>query len=219
MSDFRGYVYQQLINNGATDEGASGLLGNIQAESGILSNRLQGDFTTGYVKSTAYTEGVNNGSISRDTFVHDSKGYGLAQWTSPGRKEALYDYCMSHSGNISSIQDQVGFLIYELQTSYSSTWNIMINSHDMRAVSDFVLHNFERPKDQSEAVEKYRYKLALALYNALHGLAPIIDPGEPIFPQDFEYIPTTQKYFNIIPFLADYGIIYKGSTNDWRTRY
>lgn len=219
LSDYRAYIFQKLVVAGMTEEGCAGLMGNLQSESGILPNRLQGDFTTGYYKSINYTNGVNNGTISRTQFTTDSKGYGLAQWTFSSRKANLYDYCFSHSGDISNLDDQLAFLVAELQADYGSVWNVLTTTTDITIASNTVLTQFERPSDQSERVKEQRAKQGLNLYLELHGSPPIVDPGEPIYPHDYENIPTTQRNFNILPFLVDYGIIYSRSTNDRRTRY
>ncbi len=39
---------------------------------------------------TTYTAAVDSGSYTN--FVHDSAGYGLAQWTYHSRKQALLDF-------------------------------------------------------------------------------------------------------------------------------
>ena len=35
---------------------------------------------------------VDNGTYSKESFVNDGAGYGLAQWTYSSRKKALYEY-------------------------------------------------------------------------------------------------------------------------------
>ena len=91
-------IYNQLRRAGMTDAVALGFLGNWQQESGCEPNRLQGDFSSFRTTSKAYTAGVSSGSISRQQFGSDQKGYGLAQWTfvntarTDGRKFDLYDF-------------------------------------------------------------------------------------------------------------------------------
>ena len=73
--------------------GVAGLMGNLQAESGFYPDRVQGDIPySSYSKE--YTAKVDSGEISEYDFVHNGPGgggYGLAQWTYPPRKQALYN--------------------------------------------------------------------------------------------------------------------------------
>lgn len=163
-------IYNALVKNGATHMGACGLIGNLQAESGLIPIRKQGDFTSDYSTSQDYTDGVNNGSISEETFVNDSIGYGLAQWTYYTRKQALYTKKVNDGyDSIGNLQLAIDYLLIELCNSYADVWNVLCTSDDLRTCSDKVLHDFESPKDQSESVEIERYNLGLAWTSVLSG--------------------------------------------------
>lgn len=80
-----------------TPAGACGLIGNLEAESdGFYPNRVEylcldrlKEAGKAYTHES-YTATVDNGKISCEEFLHPlagkQYGYGLAQWTSPGRK-------------------------------------------------------------------------------------------------------------------------------------
>ena len=79
-------VWQALIKSGMTPEGAAGLMGNLQAESGIIPNRvenlcLQRYREKGkYYTDATYTAFVDDGTISRAEFIRPmgkQYGYGL----------------------------------------------------------------------------------------------------------------------------------------------
>lgn len=170
LTDYDARYWSALMAEIKNEKGVAALMGNLEGESNLIPYRLQGDYTTGYVNSINYTNGVDNGSISESTFVNDSKGYGVAQWTFYTRKQRLYK--LYKSGGYDSIGNfdlSVEMLIQELTTSYITTWNALINATDIRTASDFVLHNFEQPEDQSEKVELERYTWAQGFYNRFSG--------------------------------------------------
>lgn len=186
MSDYTDYIWAELYNFIGNEYGTAGLIGNLQAESGNIPYRLQGDFTNGYYKSINYTNNVNDGTISRSDFISDQKGYGLAQWTFSTRKADLYD--MYVNGGYSSIGDVslgVAFLIHELSTSYTGVLNVLRSTTSIAEASNIVLHQFENPQEQGPAVEAYRQSLSTDFYNqyADGTLPPIPVPPDPPTPE------------------------------------
>ena len=182
MSNYSDYIWAELYNFIGNEYGTAGLMGNLQAESGMIPYRLQGDFTTGYSTSIRYTNNVDQGLYTKNEFVHDSKGYGLAQWTYSTRKEALYD--MYTNGGYSSIGDVAlacAYLIYELQNSYSGVLAVLQSATSVRQASDKVLHDFENPAVQTPEVEAYRAGLGQAIYDQYAGgsYPPPIPPEPP----------------------------------------
>lgn len=189
------YIWDYIANISGNEYGTAGLLGNIKAESGIIPFRLQNDFTSGYTKSLAYTEKVDNGTYSREEFISDNKGYGLAQWTFSSRKASYYDWVKGRASSIGSAAMGVSFLVNELQTGYPSVWNAIVNATNIKSVSDLVLTQFEKPDDQSEKVKTYRASLGTAIYNEYaHGIPPT--PPEPPEPE-----PPESDYSHLIPIL------------------
>lgn len=173
-------VYQNLLYAIGNDYGVAGLMGNLYAESGICPFRCQGDFSTNYVNS--YNVTINTlRTLSSYDFQHyvyggnpANQGYSLAQWTTYSRKANYYDFC--GQSLLGDGQKSIEFLIYELQTSYSSVWNVLVNAGSIREASNKVLHDFESPADQSEAVEILRASYGTDIYNDFSGLPPI-PPG------------------------------------------
>lgn len=183
MSEYNDYIWSEMYNFIGNEYGVAGLMGNLQAESGIIPYRLQGDFTTGYTKSIDYTNKVDNGTITRSEFINDAQGYGLAQWTYYTRKDALYD--MYVNGNYNSIGDvrlAVDYLKYELTNSYGSVLTTLRNATSIREASDVVLHQFENPQQQGPDVEIYRAGLSTAIYNEQSGGQPWPTPPIPVPP-------------------------------------
>jgi len=174
-------VYGQQIWDGLMVEinnefGVAGLMGNLQAESGLIPYRLQGDFSNNYTTSIAYTSNVDNNIVSEYDFVNNGPnggGYGLAQWTYYTRKQALYNMKQSINVSIGSVDLAINFLITELVNSYSAVLVTLKNAISIREASDTVLHDFENPADQSELVELYRASLGSDIYSQYTGGIPI----------------------------------------------
>ena len=136
--------------------GTAGLMGNLYAESALKASNLQ---NTGNRKldmtDEQYTEAVDNGSYDADAFIHDGYGYGIAQWTYYSRKAALLSYALDQGKSIGDLKVQLDFLLKEIQ-GYTSVWNTLRTAASVREASDAVLLKFERPADQSEAVQVKR---------------------------------------------------------------
>lgn len=169
-------IWNELMVEINNEYGVAGLMGNLVAESGLIPYRLQGDFSNGYTVSIAYTENVDNGTISEYDFVNNGPnggGYGLAQWTFYTRKQALYDMKESMGVSIGDVNLAINYLIYELNNSYPSVLNSLKNATSIREASDVVLHDFENPADQSEVVEIYRANLGQSVYDEYNGVPPV----------------------------------------------
>lgn len=181
-TEFSRVIWDKLLLAIGNPYGVAALMGNLQAESGLCPYRLQGDFSEGYATSLEYTAAVDSGEISKDAFVNNGPGgggYGLAQWTYPPRKTMLYNMWLT--GGYVSIGDidlACDFLIYELNTDYSGVMAVLKTATNVREASDAVLHDFENPADQSEAVEETRAAMGQAWYNQYHGEDPEPVPGK-----------------------------------------
>lgn len=160
-------AYKKFIAAGMTPAGACGLIGNLEAESdGFYTNRveylcirrLQENGKT-YTDKT-YTAAVDEGKISAEEFLHPlpgkQYGYGLAQWTSPGRKSGLWNLAKRKGVSIADEDMQYEFLLSELEDSYPSVLNVLKTAKDVKTASDTVLTKFEIPADTGTAVRNSR---------------------------------------------------------------
>lgn len=103
-------IYNFLYGRIKNAFGVSGLMGNLYAESGLVPANLQNSFEKklGYTDDT-YTTSVDNGDYTN--FVHDSAGYGLAQWTYWSRKENLLLFVRSRNQSIGDLNHSLNFCI------------------------------------------------------------------------------------------------------------
>lgn len=110
-------VWFALIDAGYSPEAAAGVLGNLQQESGIRTNNLQNSYESALgMNDEEYTEAVDSGTYKN--FSTDSAGYGIAQWTSSGRKEGLYKFAKTvKDASISDSSVQILFLLGEISQS------------------------------------------------------------------------------------------------------
>lgn len=161
-------IWNYLIGKGLSSAGAAGLMGNLFAESALNPKNLQNSYEKklGYTDDS-YTVAVDNGSY--DNFVHDSAGYGLAQWTFWSRKENMLTFARAAGKSIGDLEMQLDFLCKELSGSYASLFAALKTASAVRAASDRVLVDFERPADQSEAVKVKRAGYGQTYYDKYVG--------------------------------------------------
>lgn len=161
------YLTEQL---GITKEGAAGLMGNMEKESGLIPNNLEDLYQKRYgLTDEGYTASVDNGSYTRDQFINDQFGYGLVQWTKPAeRKAGLYDTARQMGVSVGNIAAQLSWLMQELQGNYKGVYDILRTTTDVRQASNAVLHDFESPKYASSK-ENERYQASMKYYNQFAG--------------------------------------------------
>ena len=171
MADNSAAIWGYLMPKIGNEYGVAGLMGNLQAESGLIPNNLQNSFEKklGYTDET-YTAAVDNGTYSRSSFINDSAGYGLAQWTYSTRKKRLYDKCKGEGySSIGSLSLALDFLWWELENSYSGVLSVLKTATSVLEASNKVLFDFENPANQSEDVQKARADMGQAWYNKYTG--------------------------------------------------
>ena len=149
--------------------GVAGLMGNLYAESALNPKNLQnnGNSKLG-MTDDEFTAAMDAGAY--DNFVHDGYGYGLAQWTYHSRKAALLAYAQNAGKSIGDLAMQLGFLCKELE-GYKTVLSTLRSAASVRAASDVVLKQFERPADQSESVQKKRASYGQKYYDKYAGTA------------------------------------------------
>ena len=157
-------IWNYLTAQGLTEAGAAGLMGNLYAESGLEPKNLQNSYEKklSYTDAT-YTAAVDNGTYQN--FARDAAGYGLAQWTYWSRKEALLDYAKARGKSVGDLETQLGFLVQELSLDYKAVLTTLKATENVKAASNVVLLKFERPTDQSVAVQNARAKIGQAYYD------------------------------------------------------
>jgi hypothetical protein len=137
--------------------GAAGLVGNLIAESSVMPNRIEGSHSSTPMRAPDFTgrlrdftaDQVRDRSFDRRTGPRHP-GIGIAQWTSPNRREGLFRHTFRGqqlgSAILSELDAQVDYLVAELQRDYRPV-NVTLMSPGvtLEQASDAVLLHFERP--------------------------------------------------------------------------
>lgn len=149
---------------GLSDVAKAAFLGNLEAESGLRSNNVQDSFTM--FTDEGYTQSVDERKRTKDQFVHDGVGYGLAQWTFWSRKKAMYEFVFEKLGrSIGDINAQITFMMHELRTLFPSLLSKLEKCETVREASDLILKEYEAPAVQTESVKKKRSEYSMQYYN------------------------------------------------------
>ncbi|MBR2086585.1 MAG: N-acetylmuramoyl-L-alanine amidase [Oscillospiraceae bacterium] len=167
-------IWDKLTAAGLTEAGAAGMLGNLKAESDLDPCNVQNtaERKLGY-DDRGYTEAVDFGSYP--DFANDGAGYGLAQWTYPARKAALLEFAKAQKKSVGDLDVQLDFLLHELRSDYPALLRQLCAASDVRAASDAVLTQFERPADISESVKIKRAGFAEAFLREFGGQAFVVN--------------------------------------------
>lgn len=157
-------IWDDLYEEIGNEFGTAAMEGNLDVESALISNNLQnsGESRLGFTNES-YTAAVDNGTYTN--FVGDKAGYGLAQWTSAGRKEKLLNYARSTNRSIGDRKMQLEYLRTELRTSYKNVLAALKTATSVKEASDIVLTEFECPKNQSEKAKKNRAERCQKFYD------------------------------------------------------
>lgn len=156
--------------------GVAGLMGNLSAESGLNPKNLENlcerrlkEAGKPHFTDETYTSAVDSGKIDRTEFLNPlpgkQYGYGLAQWTSAGRKAGLYDLVKSKGASIGDLETQLEYLCKELRSCYKSVLSALKNATSVKSASDVVLVKFENPKNKSDSVKNGRARLGQTFYD------------------------------------------------------
>lgn len=203
-------IWQRLKAAGYNDFGIAGLMGNLYAESALSPTNLQNTYEKKLgMNDAAYTAAVDKGTYAN--FAKDCAGYGLAQWTFPTRKKALLDFAKSKGKSIGDLDMQLDFLIKEI-AGYSGVCSTLKSAKSVRAASDKVLLEFERPADQSEAVKIRRASYGQKYYDKYSGATPKEEPTMSFKPRLSR--PEAGNKYYITKSAGGYSDAIKGSPTD-----
>ena len=157
-------VWDSLFSFICNDYGVAGMMGNLYAESALKPNNLQnsGNKALG-MTDEEYTAAVDSGEYTH--FADDRHGYGLAQWTYPSRKEALFAFARQREVSIGDGAMQLAFIRHELGKNLLDT---LRKASSVLEASNAVLLQYERPADQSVDAQERRVAIAQCFYDQYH---------------------------------------------------
>ena len=187
-------IWERLYAAIQNPYGVAGVMGNFKAESNCRSNNLQNTYEKKLsMTDEQYTAAVDNGSYTN--FIHDSAGYGLYQATYWSIKEALYNYAKAHSKSIGDRNMQVDQFIDMMKSSYQAIWNTLTTAKTVREASNAVLLKFERPADQSEAVQVKRAGYGQTYFDKYAASTPATEQPAILDEKYAKYINSTTTHY------------------------
>lgn len=188
-NETRDKVWNYLSKLIGNDCGVAGLMGNLYSESaidpstaeGLMCQRYSEDGDKAYKRpvntaenraanNALYTQRVDSGFYSKAEFLSPRGkhyGYGLAQWTTEGRKGKLWANTRGQGKSISDLDGQLETLRAELQGSYIGVLNQLKTAKTVDAASDVVLTKFEQPA-QPEKLKAARRSYSKEIYTLYH---------------------------------------------------
>jgi len=147
-------IWNYLVSVGFNAYAVAGIMGNLYAESALNPKNLQNSYEIALkMTDESYTAAVDDGSYP--SFVRDSAGYGLAQWTYWSRKAGLLEAAKAAGTSVGDLSTQLVYLVKELK-SYAGVYKALMAAKSVQEASDVVLLDFEKPANQSEAVKTTR---------------------------------------------------------------
>ena len=156
-------IWNYLRSYGFTKESTAGVMGNMQEESGFISNNMQNSYEGTYNDET-YTAAIDDGSYTN--FANDSIGYGLTQWTYPTRKQDMYNFMKQDPNrSIGDLKGQLEYLMTkELPEGYADMFNQYKTLDDIGKATEMFTRQYEGCADINNAVVR-RTRNAQAIYD------------------------------------------------------
>ena len=154
----RDKIYNYLTGMGFSSAGAAAVMGNLRQESGFSANNVQDGM--GY-SDEDYVVDIKSGKISREEFMNDGRGFGIAQWTYPARKAKLYDKLGAQ--NIDSLEGQLDFMYNEMGEDLR---NSMKTADDVNSATTKFHNVYERSADTSMSGRQSFAREVYDAYNA-----------------------------------------------------
>lgn len=116
MKENQQKVYNFFKEKGLNDTAIAGIMGNLEQESGMMSNNLQNTYNTKFnLSDKEYTSKVKCGEIPETEFINDNAAYGIGQWKTAGRKKGLMDFAKSKNTTIDDPDMQLEYMWKEMQ--------------------------------------------------------------------------------------------------------
>ena len=154
-------IYNGLLETFNGNEIATlGVMCALMAESGCDPTATEAASKWG-VSAAEYTAKVNDGTVTKEEFVNStyngiqgSRGYGIAQWSTVGRKTSLFEFAASWAEehgkefDIGNIDMQVAHLQETINTTYATLKQALIAGTDIEEACYLWIATYERPSER-----------------------------------------------------------------------
>lgn len=161
-------IWNFCKSKGMTDYGCAGVLGNMDCESGLIPNNMEDTYQQRLCYTDAeYTAAVNSESYTN--FARDAVGFGLCQWSSFDRKQALLNYARSCGYSIDDLEMQLNFFLKELMEKFPAVLDILKTATSVLQASNSMLLQYERPLNSGASVQALRASYSQKYYDRFAG--------------------------------------------------
>lgn len=153
-------------NKGLSEEATAGLMGNLEAESGINPHNTQDN-----------APAPDGPEIPIDA-IENRFGYGIAQWTTSGRQRNLIAYAQETNRSTGDLGLQLDFLWKELNESFTGVLTVLQTPNVSIAEASYeVLSRFEVPRPftdagtqaERDATTATRLRMSQAIFDEFSG--------------------------------------------------
>lgn len=117
---------------------------------GLVQRGLPPHVADAFVMNFQDESGLNPGIEEREFNVHGTKGFGLAQWTGPRRRQ-LEAFARQRGTPVSDVDTQLDFLMTELQGSEAGAARSILSAPDAGTAAAAIVNNFLRPAEEHRA--------------------------------------------------------------------
>lgn len=161
-----GKIWKFLKEKGFNDFACAGIIGNMDAESGLNPMNLQDSYQGRLgMDDISYTEAVDNGTYTKEQFVNDSAGYSLCQWTYGPRKRALYEFAKTTGRSVGDLYCALGFFYDEITSRFASVLAKLKAADSVYEATRVMMVGYECPYDTSPAAIDRRVGIAQVYFN------------------------------------------------------
>lgn len=142
-------------------------------------------------------------------------GYGWAQWTDPGRQKELYQLAQNMGVDPSKqpLTDEINYAMLVRELPRYDSGGRFRNSRNIEEASNWVLINYENPKDKGAREQSERINDSKRVLQSLKSTPST--PQTTITPPK----PTSASGLNLIPQTGSGGFIQGGSGSEGETTY
>lgn len=140
-------VWNYFISKGLEPHQAAGFMGNMQAEAHFEPRLVEYGWlnSRGEISKAGQPSSLDD-NVPPDQNVKGQPGYGIIQWTSPGRKQGLRDTVAGKGLKASDLGLQLDYMWQELTTGYkASTLDPVMASTTVVDATNIVMENYEIP--------------------------------------------------------------------------
>lgn len=172
-------IKHSLEAKGFTPEQTCGIMGNLYTESKFRADNAQNSYMSKFgITDADYVRMVDDGTWKRpdtgDGFTTDRIGMGIAQWTSSGRKNGMYNSLKSNGLSIADLQGQLDFMWEEFCGGYKKCLANLRKCTTIEEATCVVAEEYEKPAsvidpDTREKAEAVRISYAKELYEKYYG--------------------------------------------------